>query len=93
MSVICKVGEDCGCSFKNTGASYPHVWNDIHRLINQKIDCEECKRHGHESVDGLRDHIKVGIGKKPFNIKNYQRFVNEVNCVWDKCKSDGRCVA
>ncbi len=92
MSVSCKVGDDCGCNFKNTGAGYNHVWNDFHKLINSKVECDECNRHGHEAVNGLRDHIKAGIGKKPFNLKGYENFVNEVNCVWDKCRKDGRCV-
>jgi len=88
----CEIGAECGCDFKNTGASYPHVWDDFHGLINKKIDCEECQNHGHRQVDGLRDHVKVGIGNKPFNLKNYEKFVKEINCVWDKCQSDGRCV-
>ena len=91
MSVTCKVGSDCGCNFKNTGASYPQVWGDFHKLINQKIDCDECKRHGHESINGLQDHVKAGIGGKPFNMNNYHKFVDEVNCVYSKCKADGRC--
>jgi len=92
MSVTCQIGEVCGCGFKNTGADYSHVWDDINRLIDQKVDCEECNAHGHEAINGLRDHIKAGIGKKPHILKNYKRFVDEINCVYNKCVSEGRCV-
>lgn len=91
MSITCTIGEECGCNFKHTGASYPEVWQDFHRLIDKKVDCEECNSHGHIVINGIRDHIKAGIGKKPFDMKGYSNFVKEVNCVWDKCKSDGRC--
>ena len=91
MSVTCKIGETCGCGFKNTGAEYGEVWNHINQLIDKEVDCEECNAHGHESINGLRDHIKAGIGKNPFSINNYKKFVNEVNCVYNKCVSEGRC--
>jgi len=89
--ITCKVGNDCGCGFKNTGANYSEVWNDIHKLLDKKVDCEECNLHGHDEVNGLRDHVGVGIGKKPHNLELYKRWVKEVNCVWDKCIKNGIC--
>jgi len=84
MSVVCEVGSDCGCGFKNTGADYNQVWEKFHQIIDKDVDCEECNDHGHLQINGLRDHIKVGIGGKPYNPANYERFVKEVNCVWRK---------
>ena len=87
----CTVGSACGCGFLNTGANYSETWDNIHKLIDKEVGCEECNLHGHDNMNGLRDHTKAGIGGTPYNIKNYKRFVSEVNCVYDKCVSDGRC--
>lgn len=80
----CKVGELCGCGFKNSGANFKHVWDKIVTIVKTDVWCEVCRIHGIENINGLRDHIAVGIGKKPFNEKNYERFVSEVNCVYNK---------
>ena len=89
--ISCEIGSSCGCSFKNTGAAYPEVWEDFHKLINQKVDCDECNSHGHMQINGLRDHVKAGIGKEVFDKTTYRKFVDEVNCVFQKCSVDGRC--
>lgn len=91
MSVSCKIGADCGCDFKNTGADYSHVWDDITRIIKSKIDCEECKDHGLRDFSGLRDHIKAGIGGTVHDKTNYKKFVDEINCVYQKCSVENRC--
>ena len=86
MSVVCKVGDECGCGFKNTGADYSEVWDEFSSIIERKIDCEECKDHGLRGVSGYRDHVKVGIGGKPHSPKNYEEFANEVICVFERYK-------
>ena len=82
--ISCKLGDDCGCSFKNTGANYAEVWDEIKAVVDKKVDCEECHEHGLKQVSALRDHVKIGIGGQPFDKKNYVNFVNEVNCVFEK---------
>ena len=84
LKQVCKVGEMCGCGFKNSGANFKHVWDMISNLIKKEVWCEVCREHGLENMSGLRDHIAIGIGKKPFNAKNYERFVREINCVYAK---------
>lgn len=84
MKQLCKVGELCGCGFKNSGANFSHVWKMFVDTAKKEIWCEVCRLHGIDNINGLRDHIKIGIGGKPFNPKNYERFVNEVNCVYKK---------
>lgn len=87
----CPVGSVCGCNFKNTGAKYGKIWDKINKVIDNEVGCEECNIHGHESVNGIREHIKVGIGNEPFNQQKYKKFVDEVNCVYAKCVKEGRC--
>ncbi len=87
----CQVGESCGCNFKNTGMKYGEVWDHMHGLIDKEVGCEECNVHGHQGIDGLRDHIAAGIGKKVHDRAKYNRFVNEVLCVRDRCRAEGRC--
>lgn len=84
LKQICKVGELCGCGFKNTGANFREVWAEITQVMKKKMWCQECLDHGLLSMSGLRDHIKVGIGGMPFNVSNYEKFVSEVNCVYKK---------
>ena len=79
---FCKVGELCGCGFKNSGANFKHVWDKLTAIVKKDVWCEVCRIHGLDNLSGLRDHIAAGIGKKPFNEKNYERFVKEVNCVY-----------
>ena len=87
----CELGSECGCGFKNTGMKYPEVWDKFNRIIDEDIGCEECNIHGHENMNGLRDHTKAGIGGTVFDKKNYRRFANEVACVLARCTADGRC--
>jgi len=91
LSQSCEIGNSCGCGFKNTGASYPEVWEEFHKVINQKVDCDECNSHGHMQINGLRDHVKAGIGGDVFDKVTYRKFVEEINCVFNKCSIDGRC--
>ena len=89
--ISCEIGASCGCDFKNTGAAYGEVWDEFHNIINKKVDCEECNAHGHLQINGIRDHVKAGIGKEVFDKIAYRKFVDEVNCVFQKCSVDGRC--
>lgn len=79
---MCKVGELCGCGYKNTGMKYGHVWDAINNLIDKEVGCEQCNIHGHFNVNGLRENIAVGIGKMPHDAKLYEKWVSEVNCVY-----------
>lgn len=82
--ITCTIGSECGCGFKNTGMKYPEVWDEIAATIETKVSCEECKDHGLKQVSGLRDHVKIGIGGKPHNPKNYETFAKEVICVYER---------
>ena len=87
----CKIGEECSCGFKNTGMKYGKVWEKMHTLLDKEVGCEECNDHGHIEINGIREHIKVGIGKKPHDVEKYKKWVEEVNCAFNKCVEDGRC--
>lgn len=87
----CKIGDNCSCGFKNTGMKYGDVWDGINKLIDDKVGCEECNIHGHEMINGLRDVVKVGIGGTAYDKKQLAKFVSEVTCAYEHCKSDGRC--
>ena len=87
----CKVGAVCSCGFKNTGMKYGPEWDKLHEFIDKHIGCEECNAHGHEEINGVRENIRVGIGKKPHDLEKYKKWVEEVNCVFNKCVEEGRC--
>lgn len=81
-------GERCG--FLCTGYDGSEQWKKIHRAA-EEIPCETCKDHAVKLVKGLHDVVNVGLGKKAFDSDNLDEFVNEVNCVYNSCKKEGRC--
>ena len=42
-------------------------------------------------MSGFHDFVNIGLGEKPFDEKNFKKFVKEVNCVYDTCLAQGRC--
>lgn len=72
------------CGFKCTGADFSHVWNIIHDPkgpILSKIDCESCNQHAQELFKFIHDMVNLGLGKKAFDIKNYNKILGQANCV------------
>lgn len=86
----CKIGEQCGKHFHNTGYNGSKVWAEIHN-IPKKIDCEECSDHADFEFKGLHDHVNAGLQKKPHDVHHYQKWVKEVNDTFQECLADGRC--
>lgn len=81
-------GESCG--FACTGYDGGAQWKKMHAAA-EEIGCESCRIHGKALVSGLHDHVNAGLGKKVYDKKNYEHFVHEVNCAYNRCKADGRC--
>jgi hypothetical protein len=78
------------CGFKCTGFDGSKIWEKIHKLPKE-IDCESCSSHADNNFKGLHDHHNAGLGKPIFDVKNYEKFVNEVKCVYSKCVESGLC--
>jgi len=86
MGKICTVDSEL-CGFKCTGYNGSHIWEKLHQLVDS-IECDMCREHAKNLMSGLHDHINSGLGEKIFDEKNYNKFVNEVNCVYDSRKND-----
>ena len=94
------MGKSCSietetCSFKCTGwngilDNGKSAWKEIDKVI-ESIPCDTCKEHAKPLMSGLHDVVTVGLGEKPYDSKNLKKFVDEVNCAYDRCKQDGRC--
>lgn len=78
------------CNFRCTGYDGSKVWDKLHSLPKE-IDCQECATHAGELFTGIHDIVSVGLGKKPFDNDNLQKFSREVKCVWNTCVKEGRC--
>lgn len=78
------------CGFRCTGYDGAAIWNEIH-AIPKKIDCEECSHHADLLLKGVHDHVNAGLGKHPFDSKNYKKFYQEVKCTYETCVKEGRC--
>ena len=78
------------CGFRCTGYDGKEVWKELHNLP-KKIDCESCSEHADSLFKGLHDSVNVGLGKKPFDAKNYKKFVDEVQCGYNSCVAKGNC--
>ena len=82
--------KDETCGFKCTGYDGSDIWNKRMEITKQ-ISCETCKDHAIHDESGLHDHVSAGLGKPVYDKENYNRFVDEVICVRNACKKDGRC--
>lgn len=78
------------CGFRCTGYEGSKVWEKLHKLP-EEIDCEECSAHAKNLFKGIHDHVSVGLGKTPHDVSNYEKFVNEIICVYESCKKMGIC--
>ena len=78
------------CGSRCTGYDGKEVWKEIH-AIPKKIDCESCSDHAGKLFTGLHDHVNAGLGKPVYNLTNYKKFVDEINCTFAKCKDSGNC--
>ncbi len=65
---------------------YSKTWDKMNAIIESDVNCEECHDHGLINFSGFRDHFRTGIKGKPFDPPNYERFVKEVICVFEKYK-------
>ena len=83
-----KDNESCGYSC--TGFNGSKIWNEIHK-IPKKIECQECSEHARMNFSGLHDAVNIGLGKKPFDSKNFVKFAKEIECAYKRCKSNGDC--
>ena len=68
------------------------AWKEIHNIVDS-IPCESCREHAKPVMSGVHDFVNVGLGQKPHDDKNFKKFVNEINCVYDECVKSGRCNA
>ena len=89
----CVNGFECAKGFTYTGVDFSDIWEHLHKKIVPKMKerCYNCGAHAEQEFQGLHDHVSAGLGKKPYYPKNYKHWVNEVNEVYSKCVSDGRC--
>lgn len=78
------------CGFSCTGYDGSHRWKILHDTVD-KIECDTCREHAKSLMSGLHDHVNAGLGEKIFDLKNYKKFVDEVNCVYQSCVNEGRC--
>ena len=83
--------ETCGYSCTGFSGEVAHrVWKKLHDAV-EEIDCTSCRDHARLTMRGVHDLVNLGIGEKAFDKKNFNRFADEVKCVHDRCKADGRC--
>ena len=89
MTSTCTIKTET-CGFKCTGYEGGEMWTRRMNLV-KKTECETCRDHGIKYESGYHDHVNIGIGGKPHNLANYERYVKEVKCVHDECVKSGRC--
>lgn len=78
-------------NFRCTGYDGSDVWSKIHKLA-ESIPCDTCREHAVPLMEGVHDHVNVGLGKQPHDERNYQNFVDEVLKVSNEyCEQTGKC--
>ena len=89
----CVNGFECAKGFIYTDVDFSDIWDHLHNKIVPKMKkrCFNCGAHAEIEFQGLHDHVNAGLGKTPQYQKGYANWVHEVNEVYDKCVSDGRC--
>lgn len=78
------------CGFRCTGYEGQEIWKQLHS-IPKKIECESCADHATEIFNGVHDLVNAGLGKNTFDKNNFNKFADEVACVRERCKKEGRC--
>lgn len=78
------------CGVRCTGYDGAHIWKKIHSAV-EEIDCEECQHEGRKKINFIHDVVNLGLGKKAHDSENFTEVFKQVQCIYDKCKADGRC--
>jgi len=78
------------CGYSCTGYDGSKVWAKFH-AIPKEVECEVCRDHTKSGFSGYHDLVNAGLGKKVFDKTNFNKFADEVECVRNKCRADGRC--
>lgn len=81
-------GESCG--FKCSGWDGSEYWAKLHKVV-QDIPCELCREDAIPNMSGFHDFVNVGLGKEPYDPKNFKDFAHRVKCAYDRCKAEGHC--
>ena len=81
-------GESCG--FSCTGFEGSDIW-EARRKVTEAIGCESCRDHALADESAYHDVVNVGLGKRPYDLKNLLRYRDQIDCVVDRCVADGRC--
>ena len=98
MTMVCSTKKEIK-PFQCTGSDESHIWKMFHDKdghvgpLMDKFNCGTCQKHGHDLFLGLHSMVSLGIGKnlqKESWKKNFSKFRNEVNRVYDHAKKDGR---
>ena len=89
MTNTCTIEKET-CGFKCTGYEGAKIW-DNRMKETKKIECEVCRDHAVKDESAYHDIVNMGLGQKPFDLKNVKRFVKQNDCVLDECVKSGRC--
>ena len=81
------------CGFQCTGADFSDEWDHLHNTVVPRMikRCEVCGEHAGRLFKFDHDHVGLGLGKNAFDKKIYNEVYEEIVCVHNKCKADGRC--
>jgi hypothetical protein len=77
------------CGFRCTGADFSHIWEEIHGPLLKKIDCESCHDHAKELFSFVHDVVNLGLGKPPFDLKNFNKMFKQIQCIHSHISEHG----
>lgn len=78
------------CGYTCTGYDGSHRWKQIHEIV-QGIECDTCRDHAVKDMSAFHDIVNAGLGEELYDPNNLHRFVKQVNCVYERCVSEGKC--
>lgn len=89
MGNACNI-ETESCGYSCTGYNGSHRWKQLHKIVDE-IECETCREHAVKDMSAFHDIVNAGLGEKIYDKNNLKRYVEQVNCVYDRCSKEGRC--
>lgn len=71
-----------------------NAWDALTKVVDEGVWCDSCKEDGKKRLSAMHDIVSLGIGerKTPFNPNNLRTVMQEMTCVYEKCKMRGDCV-
>jgi len=78
------------CGGLCTGYQGQDIWTKRRKVTNE-IPCETCREEANKLETFTHDIVNTRLGKKVYDKKNWDNFVDIVNCTNNSCKKEGRC--